>query len=67
MATNCKHLIMSPPFVLQKNVCYRIQNLDFGTFIGIVDDFPMNRAGDRRKAKLVVRPRKEGILTQEVI
>jgi hypothetical protein len=57
---------MSTAFVPQNNVCYRIQNLDFGTFIGIVDESAVDRAGTRRKAKLVVRPRKEGIHTQEV-
>jgi len=46
-------------------VAYRIQNLDFGTFIGIVDDVPLNNV--KRKAQLVIRPRKEGIHTQEWI
>jgi len=45
------------------NVCYRVQNLDLGPFLGLVDDMPIGRAG--RKATLVVRPRKDGIKTQE--
>ena len=46
------------------NVAYWIQNLDFGTFLGLVDDVPVGRAG--RKATLVSRHKKPGIKTQEV-
>jgi hypothetical protein len=45
-------------------ICYRIQNLDYGTFLGVVDQLVIN--SKPRKANLVVRARKEGIKTQEV-
>jgi len=47
------------------NVCYWIQNLDFGTFLGLIDESPLNRTTS--KATLVTRPKKDGIKTQEWI
>ena len=47
------------------NVCYWIQNLDFGTFLGLVYESPVNRTTN--KATFVVRPKKDDISTQEVL
>ena len=47
------------------NVSYWIQNLDFGTFLGLIDEYPVNRT--QSKASLVTRPKKDGIKTQEAM
>jgi hypothetical protein len=50
--------------VPRNNVAYWIQNLDFGTCLGVVDDLPVGRS--HRAATLGARHRKEGVKSQEV-
>ena len=50
--------------VPRDEVAYYIQNQDYGTCIGVTDDFPITRT--ERVANLVARYRKEGVKTQHV-
>jgi len=56
---------MADGVVPTKNVTYWIQNLDFGTFLGIVDEMPVSRS--LNKATFVTRPKKDNAPTQEWI
>lgn len=47
------------------NVSYRIQNVDFAVFLGLVDEYPVNKT--QSKASIVARPKKDGVATQEWI
>lgn len=48
------------------NVCYRIQNVNYGTYLDIVD-VDYTSGARKNKATLALRPIKEGTNTQKVI
>lgn len=50
--------------ILHDHVGYYIQNLEFGTYLSIIDDVIISDT--RASANLVARYRKEGSKTQEV-
>ena len=55
---------MADALVPTNNVTYWIQNVDFGNFLEIINEMPVNRT--LNKATFVVRPKKENTQTQEV-